>query len=122
MRGMPSKIATRDDIFNIAMDLDPETAQTFIDGLTTADLRRVKMTTEDFYIVKSRVGAARWAHRVKIDKALALDMAIENAKMALECARREKVDAGAMLKKTTAAYNAAAAVLARLIQTKTDTF
>jgi hypothetical protein len=121
MRGIPKNIATRDDIFNIAMDLAPEKAQAFIDTLTTADLRRVKMTTEDFYIVKSRVGAARWAQRVKADKSLALDMAIENAKMAAECARREKADAAALLKKTTAAYNAAAADLARLIQSKTDT-
>lgn len=89
MRGIPDKIATREDVYNIAMDLPPIQAQRFLKRLKKRDLRRVGMTDENFQIIKNRVADARWrevkAGDIKIRTRSELDRSI----IQMQQARRE---------------------------------
>lgn len=59
MRGIPDKLATREDIYNVAMDLPPDQAKTFLDGLTPARIKGL-LNAEELAILKGTVAQARW--------------------------------------------------------------
>ena len=89
MRGIPKKIATREDVINLAWGLPAAQAKAFLDGLKPKDLKRVKMATEEYYIIKSQIGEIRWKEQIAGDRALALGLAHEEARMAEEVLARE---------------------------------
>jgi hypothetical protein len=79
MRRIPRKIATREDIYNLAMDLPPDVVGPWMATITVDDLRRVGMTDEDWQIMRCRVARSRQLlgemRRVVTRRVAALDKA-----------------------------------------------
>lgn len=93
MRGIPDKLATREDVYNVAMTLPPADAVRFLTGLAEPERRRLKIGQEEYYLLKSRVMVARDLEMRQRDQRLALDLARENARIDVERARRDYRDA-----------------------------
>ncbi len=80
MRGIPTNIATREDIYNIAMDLPPDQAKAFLEGLTPAKVKGL-LNAEELIILKGRVAWTRWRDTARKER-------LEQKKAELKQARR----------------------------------
>lgn len=79
MRGIPRHIATREDVWNVAMDLPPARVRLWLAGLDTDTLRRVGMTAEEYQILCSRVAEARQIDIERDDRAARLRRELADA-------------------------------------------
>lgn len=114
MRGIPKKVATREDVYNLAMDLPPEQAQRFLKSLKKKDLRRVGMTDEDYQIMKTRVAEARWREVEAGDKKIRIRGELDRAILKMRQTRRDMDIAMLRHRAAMQALNAARVEVKRL--------